>query len=73
MLPSSASAPVAEQPSCVPTTTPEEGEMVVLVMVGAVFSTDTSAEELAVAPLESVAVDVQVMVDPTFACEEDTI
>ena len=39
-----------------PTTTPEEGEMAALVIVGAVFCTETSAEELAVALDESVAV-----------------
>ena len=46
--PSSASAPVAEQVSEVPTTTLELGEMLAVVMVGAVLPTETLAEELIV-------------------------
>ena len=51
---------------CWPTTTPELGAITAVVMVGAVFSTSTLAEDVAVDPLESVAVAVQVMVEPTL-------
>ena len=44
-----------------------------LVIVGAVFSTSTLAEDVAVAPLESVAVAVQIMVEPTFVSEAVTV
>ena len=39
--------------------------MLAVVMVGAVFSTSTLAVDVAAEPLESVAVAVQVMEDPT--------
>ena len=64
--PSSASEPVAEQLSCDPTTTLEEGVTEGLVIDGAVFSTSTLAEELVDEPEESVAVAVQVTEDPTL-------
>ena len=73
MLPSSASEPVAEQVKLLPTTTPEEGDMTAVVIEGAVFSTVTLAEELAVAPWESVAVEVQVMLEPTSVSEAETV
>lgn len=71
--PSSASEPVAEQLRVFPTTTPDDGEIAAAVMVGAVFSTETSADELAEKPEESVAVAEQVIVDPTSVSEEETV
>ena len=66
MDPSSASVPVAEQVSVLPTTTAKEGEMVAVVMVGTVFDTLTLVEEIAVKPDESVAVAVHEIEVPTF-------
>ena len=72
-LPSSTSEAEAEQLRVLPTTTPELGEMLALPMEGAVFSTVTDAVDVAVAALESVAVAVQVMVDPTSVSAADTV
>jgi len=47
--------------------------MLAIVIVGAVFETDTSVEEAAVEPLESVAVAVQVTVEPTFVSAAVTV
>ena len=44
-----------------------EGEMLTLLMDGAVLPTVTDAEPLPVAPLESVAVTVQKMLSPGLA------
>ena len=52
---------VAEHVRLLPTTTPVDGERVGVAMVGAVFSTLTLTDAAAVAPLESVAVAVQVI------------
>ena len=71
--PSSASEPVAEQLRVFPTTTPDEGDIAAVVIVGAVFSTETSTDELAVEPEESVAVAEQVIVEPTSVSEEETV
>ena len=73
MDPSSASEPVAEQVSRLPTTTPEDGLIDAVVMLGAVFSTVTLAVEVAVAPEVSVAVAVQVMLEPTSVSEALTV
>ena len=56
---------VAEQLRELPTTTLEEGEMLAVVIVGAVFPTETLAVELLVSPAESVAVPMQVTESPT--------
>ena len=71
--PSLISDAVAEQFRLLPTTMLVEGLMVAELMVGAVFSTLTLVEELAVAPLESVAVAVQVTLAPTFASDAATV
>ena len=47
--------------------------MEAVVIEGAVFSTSTLAEEEAVAPLESVAVAVQVIESPTSVSEAVTV
>ena len=73
MLPSLTSDAVAEQLSVEPTTTFEVGEMLMLEMDGAVLDTVTLADDVAEAELESVAVDVQVMVSPTLASEALTM
>ena len=73
MDPSSASDPVAEQVSRDPTTTPEDGDIAALLMVGAVFSTTTLASEVTLAPLESDAVAVQVIIDPTSVSAAVTV
>ena len=72
-VPSLASDPVAEQVNKESTTTPEDGAIAAAVIVGAVFSTSTLADEVAVELLESVAVAVQVMVDPTLVSEAVTV
>ena len=71
--PSSASVPVAEQVRPLPTTTLEEGDMEALEIVGAVFSTLTLAEEVAVELSESVAVAVHVIDEPTSVSDADTV
>ena len=73
MLPSSTSDPVAEQLRVVPTTTFELGLTVVEVMVGEVLLTVTVVEEVAEPPSESVAVAVQVTMDPTLVSEAVTV
>ena len=54
-------------------TAPAEGVMLAMVIVGAVLPTVTSAEEVAVPPFESVAVEVQVTVDPTLVSAAVTV
>ena len=71
--PSSASVAVAEQVSEVPTTTLELGEMLGVVMVGAVFPTETLALEVTAELLLSVAVAVHVTVDPTLVSDAVTV
>ena len=71
--PSSESVPDAEHPSVLPTTIPEEGAMMADVIVGAVFSTSTLADEVAAEPLESVAVAVQMIVEPTSVSAAVTV
>jgi len=71
--PSSASEPVAEQVRVVPTTIPELGEMLAVVIDGAVFSTVTLVEEVAVAAEVSVAVAVQVTEEPTSVSDALTV
>ena len=56
-----------------PTTTPEDGEIAAAVIVGAVFSTVTLADELTDNPSESVAVAVHVMLEPTSVSEAVTV
>ena len=73
MDPWSTSLAVAEQLRLVPTTTPLEGEIAAAEMVGAVLITLTVAVADAADPLESVAVAVHLMVDPTFACDALTV
>ena len=73
-LPSSASAPVAEQVRPLPTTIPELGEMLEELMVGEVFPTLTVVAEVVESPSESVAVAVQAMVEPTsVSVAEDSV
>ena len=63
----------ALQLNVLPTTTPLLGVICTVPTDGAVFSTLTLAVELAVEPLESVAVAVQVTVDPTSVSAEETV
>ena len=71
--PSSASVPVAVQVRVLPTTTPEEGEMAAVEIVGVVFSTVMLAEESVAEPSESVAVAVHVTLEPTSVSEAETV
>ena len=73
MVPSSESDPDAEQLSKLSTATDEDGDISAVVIVGAVFSTMTSASDVVLAPLESVAVAVQVMIDPTSVSAAVTV
>ena len=56
-----------------PVTAPDEGVMLAMVIVGAVLTTVTSTEEVAVEPFESVAVAVQVTVEPTLVSAAVTV
>lgn len=71
--PSSVSLAVVMHVSVLPTTTPDEGEMVGVAMVGAVFSTLTLIDEEAEEPSESVAVAVQVTLEPTSVSSDVTV
>ena len=73
IVPSSASDPVAEQVTVLPITTPEEGEMDAVVIVGAVLSTLTLVLVVADEPSESVAEAVHVTLDPTSVSEAVTV
>ena len=63
-----ASDAVAEQAIVLPTTTPVDGEIDALEMVGAVLSTLTLAEDEAVDPELSVTVAAQLMVVDAAVC-----
>ena len=71
--PSSASVAVAEQVRALPTTTLELGDMLAVVIVGAVFPTETLAVDVTDELLVSVAVAVHVTVDPTLVSDAVTV
>ena len=64
-----ASDAVAEQARALPATTPVDGEIDAVDMVGAVLSTLTLAEDEAVAPELSVTVAAQLMAVDAAVCE----
>ena len=72
-VPSSTSEAAAEQLRVLPTTTPVLGLIVGVPTDGAVFSMLTVAVEVAVTPLESVAVAVHVRVEPTLVSAAETV